>query len=107
MWYTVRLLSKAVVNDTLKRSLFEESLVVIEADSYDQAVKKAKEYGKRSELAYRSNNGHDVRWKFSSVVEVNEIIGGWIGDGTEVYSRLFRSSKPNPLKAVPKGPLDR
>lgn len=107
MWYTVRLLSKAVVNDKTKRSLFDESFVVIKASSYDQAVKKARECGKRSETAYRSNYGHDVRWKFLSVVEVKEVIGGSIGDGTEVYSRLFRSSKPNPLKAVPKGSLDR
>ena len=43
MWYTVRLLSKAVVNDKTKRSLFDESFVVIKASSYDQAVKKARE----------------------------------------------------------------
>ena len=71
--------------------LYEESFVLLKAESEDEAREKAAEYGKQQEASYHNENHELVTWKLKRVVEVKPIEDATFDDGTELYSRFFRN----------------
>ena len=94
MWYAANLLFQSehsTVSD--KENLWEESIRLIQADSTDQAMQKAKELGQRSEVCYLGEEADLVKWKFVRVERIFEIDDEKLKDGTEVFSRFLRASE--------------
>ena len=94
MWYAANLLFQSehsTVSD--KENLWEESIRLIQADSTDQAMQKAKELGQRSEVSYLGEEADLVKWKFVRVERIFEIDDEKLKDGTEVFSRFLRASE--------------
>ncbi len=90
MWFSVRLLSRAEVEDGLsKPHLCEESLRLIEAPDQTSARRVAEELGRADAHSYRNEEGDLVRWVFAEVLEVQELTPEPPHHGAEVYSRLF------------------
>ena len=94
MWYAANLLFQSehsTVSD--KENLWEESIRLIQADSTDQAMQKAKELGQLSEVSYSSEGTDHVKWRFVQIERIYEIDDEYPKDGTEAFSRFLRASE--------------
>jgi hypothetical protein len=70
--------------------LYEESFVLIKAESQQEAREKAIEYGKQHETSYLDEEHRLITWKLKRLVEVKQLEDATFDDGTELYSRFFR-----------------
>ncbi|MCC7423334.1 MAG: DUF4288 domain-containing protein [Planctomycetaceae bacterium] len=97
MWYSAYLLMKG---NSPTRSpaevLWEESIVLVQAESEDDAAVKARAVGKAAETEYISATEETIRWALERIGCVSEI-GPTISTGTEVFSRFLRSSEVESL----------
>lgn len=73
------------------RPLYEESFVLIKAESREEADEKATEYGKQQESSYPDEHHELITWKLKQVVEVKPVEDATFDDGSELYSRFFRN----------------
>jgi hypothetical protein len=73
------------------RPLCEKRIVVIEARSPKDAVRKAKQYGRRQQLSYKTADGQRFRIRFLGLVDVLDLENA---AADEVYYSLFRTSDP-------------
>ncbi|MDR7302735.1 DUF4288 domain-containing protein [Haloactinomyces albus] len=71
--------------------LYEESFVLLTAHSDEEALEKAREYGKQHEISYEDENHQLVTWKLKHVLEVKQLEDATFDDGSELYSRFFRN----------------
>ncbi|TWF93180.1 DUF4288 domain-containing protein [Saccharopolyspora dendranthemae] len=74
-----------------QRPLYEESFVLLTAESPEEAAEKAREYGKQQETSYEDENHQQVSWKLKQIVEVKPLEDATFDDGSELYSRFFRN----------------
>ena len=74
-----------------RQPLYEESFVLLTAESQEEAAEKAREYGKQQESSYEDENHEQVSWKLKQVVEVKPLEDATFDDGSELYSRFFRN----------------
>lgn len=70
---------------------YEESFVLLTAESPDDAQEKAREYGKQHETSYHDEHDQLVTWKLKHVLEVKPVEDATFDDGSELYSRFFRN----------------
>jgi hypothetical protein len=92
MWFAASLLYKSVHQGQPEDdSLWEENIVLLRAESHDEAQKQAEVLGKAGEHEYLSATGDLVRWTFQAVESMYEILDASPGHGTEVFSRFLRS----------------
>jgi hypothetical protein len=91
MWFIARLLFKAEVKSRLRRKklLCEESLILISARTEPEARLKATKFAKESQHSYRNVYKEKVSWKFVELQELQQIMSEKLGDGIEVYYKLF------------------
>jgi hypothetical protein len=77
-----------------KRPLCEKRIVVFDARSPREAVRKARQYGKRGEIAYENADGHTFRVRFAGLIDV---LGLEHNEPEEVYYSMVRTSRPESL----------
>lgn len=77
--------------------LWEERILLIAAESEDDATEKAELRAKSLEHSYSSNQGEWIDVKFDSVDRVF-VIEGALEDGAELFSRFLRESEVRSLK---------
>ena len=100
MWFGVSLLFKSVHNgQSAEDALWEDSIVLIRAESRDLAQKQAEILGKGEEHEYVSATGDQVKWTFQGVESVHEIVDDTPENGTEVFSRFLRAREVESLLA--------
>ena len=100
-WYAVKLLFESTISgepnkDKIdehydnKFKLYEEQIIVVRAQSFDHAYKKAEVEAKKNEMEY--NNPYDqlVQCKFVDSLNCQRLFDKEIKSGTEIYSRLFK-----------------
>src|SRR5579884_333424 len=97
-WFIARLLLRADTSNSKKSVLYSEEFVLLKAESNEQADIKALQKGKEMQHAYRSITGQRVHWKLVDVLEVTEVMERRIGDGAELYSRLYRRRATAPKR---------
>ena len=90
-FYLAVLVTEATKEDGAGEPLYEESFVLLTAESDEEAGEKAAEYGKQQETSYRNENGDLVTWKLKHVVDVRKVEDATFDDGSELYSRFFRN----------------
>ena len=93
MWFTASLLFKSQHHPANRDSLWEEQIVLIEAEDELAAKQKAVKLGKTGELEYRNQTGELLRWSFEQVERLYEVEGNELKDGTELFSRFLRDSE--------------
>jgi hypothetical protein len=76
--------------------LWEESIVLVEAGSEQDARHQAERLGLLGNHGYGSESGH-VEWKFERVERIYPIDAAEVGSGTEVFSRFLRDSEVKSL----------
>lgn len=94
-WYAVSLLFESVHSNATpdNGSLWEESVVVVEADSDTAAKEKAEAKARRNVSSYKTAAGDLITWEYRQVERVFEIESDSISSGTEVFSRFLRRSE--------------
>ena len=65
--------------------LFEDRIILIHAQSEDEARQKAKHFGKAAEHEYRNMYGNRVQWTFRGVLDILDVLDDVSQDGSEVY----------------------
>lgn len=77
-------------------NLWEERIVMISADSSEDARDEASRIGTKNEVSFENSDGMRISWIFSEVCSVFEI-GERPSSGTEVFSRYLRASEAQSL----------
>ncbi|MGW1676516.1 DUF4288 domain-containing protein [Saccharopolyspora sp. NPDC002376] len=90
-YYVAVLLLEATSDAADHQPLYEESFVLLKAESEEEAAEKATDHGKQQETSYQNENHEQITWKLKQVVEVKPVEDATFDDGTEIYSRFFRN----------------
>lgn len=88
MWYAVNLLFKSVhPGHPENESLWEERIVLVRADSEEDARHEGEKIGKSEEVEYVAANCDLVRWTFQQVERACEV--ETLEHGSELFSRFL------------------
>ncbi|MCI2421622.1 DUF4288 domain-containing protein [Saccharopolyspora sp. K220] len=90
-YYVAVLLLEATSDAAAHQPLYEESFVLLKAESEEEAKEKAAEHGKQQETSYQNENHELITWKLKQIIEVKPLEDATFDDGTELYSRFFRN----------------
>jgi hypothetical protein len=92
MLFSVVVINKISVDAPDHEPMYEESILLVEASSREEAAVKAEVFANREETSYLNADGETVTWSFQEIIHVWEIFGDdrKLQDGDEIYSRLFR-----------------
>lgn len=71
--------------------IFEEITLLVEADTMENAEKKAEHYGKKNQPQYDNEAGDSIKWTFLKVESVNLILEEITSDVTPIHSKYFRN----------------
>ena len=78
--------------------LWEESVILTEAESEEDAVVLAQSQGRAAECSFTSGSGEAIHWVFDRVAQVYQILGT-PRSGCEVFSRHLRASEVASLES--------
>ena len=95
MRFSVSLLFKCVKADAGDDpELWEERIVLLEADDEFEARSKAKDYAKHSEHSYIAATGQKVIWIFDRIDTLYTLLmQADLSDGSELFSRFLDTSQ--------------
>ena len=99
-WYSPSLFFESVHSVTpAPPSLWEEIVILIEADEDAAAQRRADEIGRQKEHEYvvAAPINHVVRWRFVKTERVYEIDDPVPRDGTELFSRFLKPEEASSL----------
>jgi hypothetical protein len=98
MWFAANLLFKSVhVGQPEENPLWEERIVLIQAETEAEAREQGERLGKEEEHEYVSATGDLVRWTFQQIERVYPIEADTLQNRTEVFSRFLRSNEVESL----------
>jgi hypothetical protein len=80
-----------------EHDLWEESIVLVEANDETQAELHAERIARES-FAYKTATSDEMRWVFDSVDRVYSIGDAQLRHGDELFSRFLRPSEVTSLK---------
>ncbi|MBB5153472.1 DUF4288 domain-containing protein [Saccharopolyspora phatthalungensis] len=90
-YYIAVLVLEATSDAANHKPWYEESFVLLKAESEEEATEKAAEHGKQQETSYQNENHELITWKLKKIIEVKPVEDATFDDGTELYSRFFRN----------------
>ncbi len=100
MWYAVsRLFEGCHLDQPAEANLWEESIVLVAADSEADARALAEQLGKADECEFTAGTGDLVQWRFRGIESAYAIDESVLGSGTELFSRFLRASEATSLLA--------
>ncbi|TDK61827.1 DUF4288 domain-containing protein [Bacillus salipaludis] len=110
-WYAVKLLYECIItgnpnpetidiNYTNTHKTFEESIMLVKAQSFDHAYSIAEKKVMEAELNYQNPYDEFVEWKFVESLDCFHLFDDDLKSGTELYSRFLRVPKGFPRKEV-------
>jgi hypothetical protein len=102
-WYAVKLLYECIItespnpetideNYTNTHKTYEESIILVKAQSFEHAYTIAKKKAKEEEIDYLNPYEEKVEWKFVEAIDCFILIDE-LQTGTELYSRFLRVPK--------------
>ncbi len=98
MWYSVDILMKSSSSKVEGIPLlWEEVIIIVEAEGEADARTKAENIARLDEVEYTSISGENIEWTYERILQVYEIRPSQIADGTEVFSRFLRDSEVKSL----------
>jgi len=93
-WYIAKLVFNISPEEGSVKPQFDEQLRLIEADSTEQALLKARVIGLSEEDSFFNDKMKKVKWEFINVAELLPLKK--IEDGIEVYSRIHETEEAQP-----------
>lgn len=98
MWFAASLLFVSQhVDQPSANPLWEEQIIIFQADDENTARRKAELRGRAEEHEYRNKENQLVRWRFERVERIYQIEADALDDGTEVFSRFLRDAEAKSL----------
>lgn len=89
-WYLVKLIFSIEMDASATcPAQFDEQLRLVEEETHDLAILKARRLGKKLESRFHNSNNQLVSWVFVDVKEV--ILIDAIEDGVEIYSNTVEA----------------
>jgi Domain of unknown function (DUF4288) len=96
--FAVLLLFRSLRNgEYTSASLWEESLILVYADTEAEAEQKAIDVGKTRAIKYMTVDGVEVTWEFFEVEQTYSIEDDLSSSGVEIFSRHLRASEAESL----------
>ncbi|PEC19706.1 DUF4288 domain-containing protein [Bacillus cereus] len=83
-------------------TLFEESIILVKANSLEEAHKLGEKLAIQSELTYENVYEEQVTWKFRKVLHVFELDDTPFETGKELYARFLHVKKNETVDTVVK-----
>jgi|SRR6185312_3976345 hypothetical protein len=97
MWYAVNILYRSQhVPTESKPTIWEESILLIEASSEEEARSQGERLGKSGTRTYEVEDGL-VIWSFEQIERVYAIGREELRSGTELFSRFLKDSEVKSL----------
>jgi hypothetical protein len=93
MWFAVNLLYESLHEPPASQNLWEERIIIVQADSEESALHQGETLAKAEEHEYISAQGDRVRWLFRGVERVFPIDAEHLSQGTEVFARFLKASE--------------
>jgi hypothetical protein len=100
-WYTARVLFRCDVAG--KPHPYEESYLLVRANSERAAFRAAKRAAGATEGSYDNVYGRQVRYRLVSILDVQEVLESDLSEGVEVYSRRVSSRAAASMLKAAKG----
>jgi len=98
MWFSASLFFESVHNDNpAPDDIWEEEIVLIQANTEDDAKSKAEEWGKNKCEEYVSVAGDRVRWVFRRISSIAKLFDDEPRHGSEVFYRFLRATEVKSL----------
>ncbi|UYZ84273.1 DUF4288 domain-containing protein [Entomomonas sp. E2T0] len=99
IWFTVSLIYEMDINNQkiTNDGSWEESILLIDALSSEDAIEKAILLGKKKEIEYSNSYNEHCQWRFIGVANCYQILDEEIGEGCEVFSRFLRPEEGKSL----------
>ena len=98
MWYSASLFFKSRHPDSPENDfLWENSVILIAAESVQEAAAIATRHGQTAQHEYVSVLHERVEWTFERLEKVYEIDSENLASGVEVFSRFLRESEVESL----------
>lgn len=92
-WYIAKVIFKISNQNTTQTTQFDEHLRLILANSFEEALLKAKALGIKEEDNFINDQRQPVKWEFVNVAELLPLQE--LKDGLEVYSEIQEREEPN------------
>lgn len=92
-WFSARIILESVHSEDDPEPVFEESILLIRAQSEEEARSRAEALARDSEHEYDTAAGGHARWEFREVLEIIPLWLDGLGDGSEVYYRFIRKDE--------------
>lgn len=92
-WYIAKVIFKITNGSASQKSQFDEHLRLIRANSFEEALLKARVLGITEEDNFINDQHQQVKWEFVNVAELIPIQE--LKDGLEVYSQIHEMEEPN------------
>ncbi|HVU89422.1 MAG TPA: DUF4288 domain-containing protein [Pirellulales bacterium] len=93
MWFGVSILMRGESRHRPSSDwLWEETIVLVEAESEEAAAAMAAARGRAAECSFATGSGETVHWIFNRVAQTCPIDGEPVS-GTEVFSRHLRAAE--------------
>jgi Domain of unknown function (DUF4288) len=73
------------------KALFEESFMLVQASSLDEARQKALQFAVEHSSTFENEAGESITWSLKHVLDVNQVLYDVNTDGAEIYARHFRN----------------
>ncbi len=110
-WYAVKVLYESVVSGNPSPEkvdedyyeefdMYEESIMLIKAKSFDHAFSIAESIAIKSEHSYKNMYDEDVKKRFIEIIDCYNLIDDNIKSGTEIYSRFLNVPTGIPTKKI-------
>lgn len=91
-WFVACLVYRSFVGNEVQEDFSVElSLRALRAESEEAAREKALFLGREEEVSYKNYLGETVRWKFVSVLDIQELPSDKLTEGEELWGATFRA----------------
>ncbi len=89
-WFSAKILYESKIEGHMDpEPLYEESIRIFNAPGEAEAIERATEVGLRGEHSYHNEAKELVSWRFTQVLEVQNLCEEELRDGMEVFSNIF------------------
>lgn len=92
-WYIAKIVFNITADGGVNKTQFDEQLRLINADSTEEALLRARTIGLSEEDSFYNDNKKKVKWEFVNVAELLPIKK--LEDGMELYSRIHETEEAN------------
>ncbi|MEO7021315.1 MAG: DUF4288 domain-containing protein [Ktedonobacteraceae bacterium] len=70
--------------------LYQESFVLLQAHSAEEARQKAFLHAQHEQISYPNEYNEQISWSFKQIIDVSPVLSETFNDGSELYARHFR-----------------